>query len=78
MSRDIVAVTGAETSSSRTAALPRTGAAVLRPDRVRPGSDYLAIVMIRSMPICVCSRPSCVSMKHASTYTPRFTESVCC
>ena len=28
---------------------------------------YLMIRMTRSMPSCVCTRPSCVFMKHAST-----------
>ncbi len=32
----------------------------------------------RTMPSCVCSRPSWVSMKQASTYMPGLASSVCC
>jgi hypothetical protein len=31
------------------------------------GRAYLTIVIVRSIPSAVCSRPSCVDMKHAST-----------
>lgn len=44
----------------------------------RRARRYLVILMIRSMPNNAWSRPSCVCMKHTSTYTPGLALIVSC
>ena len=51
------------------------------PGRPRPRAahaSYLRILMMRSMPSLVCSRPSWVSMKQACTYQPGLAVIVSC
>ena len=43
------------------------GRAARRSGRRGPGFSYLVILIMRSIPSWMCSRWSCVSMKHAST-----------
>ena len=60
--------------------LSRAGGRATRPgprDHVTRTSCYLTTWMVRTIPSRVCSRPSWVPMKHASTYVPGLALSTC-